>query len=116
MVHETTRVPQLARAWVRGAAAGLAGIDPTDAYVWIAAESAVAKALRARVLDLGFSAKAMKAAGYWRLGGVAYVPRTRDSVVESLRTSADWDLVDDAMPPLGAAEGLRTRADVEVAG
>lgn len=52
----------------------------------------------------------------WRLGGVAYVPRTRDSVVESLRTSADWDLVDDAMPPLGAAEGLRTRADVEVSG
>ena len=50
--------------------AALAGIDPTDAYVWIAAESAVAKALRARVLDLGFSAKAMKAAGYWRLGGV----------------------------------------------
>ena len=26
MVHETTRVPQLARAWVRGAAAGLAGV------------------------------------------------------------------------------------------
>lgn len=48
----------------------LAGIDPTGAYVWIAAESAVAKALRVRVLDLGFSAKAMKAAGYWRLGGV----------------------------------------------
>lgn len=50
--------------------AALAGIDPTDAYVWIAAESAVAKTLRARVLDLGFSAKAMKAAGYWRLGDV----------------------------------------------
>ncbi|MFA4938137.1 siderophore-interacting protein [Brevundimonas sp.] len=48
----------------------LAGIDPADAYVWIAAESAVAKALRARVLDFGFSPKSMKAAGYWRLGGV----------------------------------------------
>lgn len=50
--------------------AALAGVGQADAYVWIAAESAVAKALRERVLDLGFSAKAMKAAGYWRLGGV----------------------------------------------
>jgi len=46
----------------------LSGVDPKDAYVWIAAESAVAKSLRTRVLALGFSAKAMKAAGYWRLG------------------------------------------------
>lgn len=46
----------------------LAEIDRADAYVWIAAESAVAKVLRTRLLDLGFSAKAMKAAGYWRLG------------------------------------------------
>jgi NADPH-dependent ferric siderophore reductase len=45
-------------------------VDRTDAYVWIAAESAVTKALRTRVLTLGFSAKSMKAAGYWRLGGV----------------------------------------------
>lgn len=50
--------------------AALAGVERSDAYVWIAAESAVAKALRARVLDLGFSPKSMKAAGYWRLGGV----------------------------------------------
>jgi NADPH-dependent ferric siderophore reductase len=48
----------------------LAGVERADAYVWIAAESAVAKALRARVLDRGFSPKSMKAAGYWRLGGV----------------------------------------------
>ncbi|WAC60260.1 siderophore-interacting protein [Brevundimonas sp. SL130] len=47
----------------------LTGVDPKDAYVWIAAESAVAKALRTRVLALGFSPKTMKAAGYWRLGG-----------------------------------------------
>ncbi|MBB3872802.1 siderophore-interacting protein [Brevundimonas mediterranea] len=47
----------------------LTGVSPQDAYVWIAAESAVAKALRTRVLALGFSAKSMKAAGYWRLGG-----------------------------------------------
>ena len=48
----------------------LAGVDPSDAYVWIAAEANVAKALRAKVLGMGFSPKAMKAAGYWRLGGV----------------------------------------------
>jgi Zn-dependent M28 family amino/carboxypeptidase len=48
----------------------LTEVDRKDAYVWIAAESAVAKALRARVLALGFSAKSVKAAGYWRLGGV----------------------------------------------
>ncbi|GAW42350.1 NADPH-dependent ferric-chelate reductase [Brevundimonas sp. SH203] len=47
----------------------LAGVDTADAYVWIAAEADVAKALRARILALGFSPKAMKAAGYWRLGG-----------------------------------------------
>ncbi|MFN7129068.1 MAG: siderophore-interacting protein [Brevundimonas sp.] len=46
----------------------LAGVSPEDAYVWIAAESGAAKALRTRVLELGFSPKAMKAAGYWRLG------------------------------------------------
>lgn len=49
--------------------ATLSGVSPKDAYVWIAAESAVANALRTRVLALGFSAKSIKAAGYWRLGG-----------------------------------------------
>ena len=44
-------------------------VDRKDAYVWIAAESTVAKALRTHLLALGFSAKSMKAAGYWRLGG-----------------------------------------------
>ena len=47
----------------------LAGVDPSDAYIWIAAEAAVAKTLRAHVLARGFSPKTMKAAGYWRLGG-----------------------------------------------
>ncbi|KAK0341176.1 hypothetical protein LTR94_027498, partial [Friedmanniomyces endolithicus] len=47
----------------------LQGVDRSDAYVWVAAESAVAKALRAQLITLGFSAKTMKAAGYWRLGG-----------------------------------------------
>lgn len=50
--------------------AALAEIDRGDAYVWIAAESAVAKTLRTRALAMGFSPRAMKAAGYWRLGGV----------------------------------------------
>jgi len=51
-------------------AAALADVDPTDAYVWIAAESGVAKALRTKALDLEFDPRAMKAAGYWRLGDV----------------------------------------------
>lgn len=54
------------QALLKATETALAGIDPADAYVWIAAEAAVARALRARALDLGFSPKAMKAAGYWR--------------------------------------------------
>lgn len=50
--------------------AHLGAVDPADAYVWIAAESGVAKRLRAEAIALGFSPKAMKAAGYWRLGDV----------------------------------------------
>ena len=59
-----------ARAEALEAAMGatLASIDPADAYVWIAAESAVAKTLRAKALSMGFSPRAMKAAGYWRHG------------------------------------------------
>ena len=56
----------------------LTEVDRKDAYVWIAAESAVAKALRTRVLALGFSAKSVKAAGYWRLGGVGAHEVTED--------------------------------------
>lgn len=48
--------------------AALTSVDPTDAYVWIATESAVAKTLRAKALSMGFNPKAMKAAGYWRQG------------------------------------------------
>lgn len=54
------------QALLKAAETVLAGVDPTDAYVWIAAEATAAKALRARALDLGFSPRAMKAAGYWR--------------------------------------------------
>lgn len=54
----------------RAVETALTGVDPSNAYVWIAAEANVAKALRAQVLALGFAAKAMKAAGYWRLGDV----------------------------------------------
>ena len=49
----------------------LADVDRRDAYVWIAAEAQVARALRAQVVGLGFDPKAMKAAGYWREGGTA---------------------------------------------
>jgi NADPH-dependent ferric siderophore reductase len=59
-----------AEALLAGVDTALSGVDRKDAYVWVAAESAVAKALRTHVLALGFSAKSMKAAGYWRLGGV----------------------------------------------
>lgn len=55
------------QALLKAAETALAGVDPTDAYVWVAAEATAAKALRTRALDLGFSPKAMKAAGYWRL-------------------------------------------------
>lgn len=51
-------------------ASAAADIDPSDAYVWIAAESLVAKALRTQAVSLGFNAKTMKAAGYWRKGAV----------------------------------------------
>lgn len=47
----------------------LSAVDRADAHVWVAAESAVAKALRTKLIAMGFDAKAMKAAGYWRLGG-----------------------------------------------
>lgn len=46
------------------------GVDRSDAYVWIAGEAAIAKALRAEMLVLGFDARAMKAAGYWRRGDI----------------------------------------------
>lgn len=48
----------------------LAGVPREDAYIWIAAESQVARSLRGLVVALGFDAKAMKAAGYWRAGAI----------------------------------------------
>ena len=48
----------------------LAEAPRADAYVWIAAESQVARTLRGTVVALGFDPKAMKAAGYWRAGAV----------------------------------------------
>ncbi len=59
-----------ADALVSAMETALADVDPSDAYVWIAAESAVAKILRTKALTMGFSAKALKAAGYWRAGAV----------------------------------------------
>lgn len=79
-----TSAADLTVAWVHrnGAARGqvealravvqtaLADLDRTDAYVWIAAESLVARTLRGVVVGMGFDPKAMKAAGYWRAGAV----------------------------------------------
>lgn len=44
-------------------------IDPSDAYVWVACESSVARSMRAALLAArAFNPKWMKVAGYWRLG------------------------------------------------
>lgn len=59
-----------ATAFGKAVEAALTGVDRSDAYVWIAAESQVARTLRSLVVGLGFDPKAMKAAGYWRVGGV----------------------------------------------
>lgn len=46
-------------------------IDPSDAYVWVACESAVARAMRPKLLEVqAFNPKWMKVAAYWRLGAV----------------------------------------------
>ena len=46
-------------------------IDPSDAYVWVACESAVARALRPQLLEANaFNPKWMKVAAYWRQGAV----------------------------------------------
>jgi NADPH-dependent ferric siderophore reductase len=43
-----------------------------DYYAWVAAESLIAKALRAQLIaDHGANPKWMRAAGYWRRGAVA---------------------------------------------
>lgn len=58
-----------AEALVVAAGTALANVDRGDAYVWIAGEAGVARALRTAVLALDFSPRAMKAAAYWRVGG-----------------------------------------------
>lgn len=58
-----------ADALIAAATRALEPVDRAGAYVWIAGESSVAKSLREAVIGLGFSSKAMKAAGYWRVGG-----------------------------------------------
>jgi NADPH-dependent ferric siderophore reductase len=43
-----------------------------DYYAWVAAESLIAKALRAQLIaDHGANPKWIRAAGYWRRGAVA---------------------------------------------
>jgi hypothetical protein len=48
----------------------------------------------------------------WRLDGVVLVPRASRLVVADLDRNANWDLVDDAMPPV--RRGLSTSVSVEV--
>ena len=67
---ERTGARGQADALIEAASAAAAEVSRDDAYVWIAAESQVAKALRVALIALGFDPKAMKAAGYWRLGDV----------------------------------------------
>lgn len=46
-------------------------IDPTDAYVWVACESSVARAMRPALLAAqDFNPKWIKVAAYWRVGDV----------------------------------------------
>ena len=69
-VERNGRPRAQADALIEAVTQSAAAVDPADAYVWIAAESLVAKALRAQVVAMGFNTKAMKAAGYWRKGAV----------------------------------------------
>ncbi|KIC59271.1 FAD-binding protein [Brevundimonas nasdae] len=57
-----------ADALVSAAKTAAADVSREDAYVWIATEAQVAKTLRIAMVEMGFDPKAMKAAGYWRLG------------------------------------------------
>lgn len=69
-VERNGRPRAQADALIEAVTQSAAAVDPADAYVWIAAESLVAKALRAQVVAMGFNTKTMKAAGYWRKGAV----------------------------------------------
>ena len=56
-------------ALTAAAVAAAKRIDPADAYVWVACESAVARSMRSALLAARpFNPKWMKVAGYWRLG------------------------------------------------
>ncbi len=50
------------------AALDAAALPPGTGFIWIAAEAAVTKALRARLLERGHPQGQMKAAGYWTQG------------------------------------------------
>lgn len=58
-----------AEALTAAAVAAAGRIDPSDAYVWVACESSVARSMRSALLAArSFNPKWMKVAGYWRLG------------------------------------------------
>lgn len=68
-VHRNGGARGRAEALTAAAVAAAGRIDPSDAYVWVACESSVARSMRAALLAArAFNPKWMKVAGYWRLG------------------------------------------------
>ena len=68
-VHRSGRPRGGAEALTTAAVAAAKRIDPSDAYVWVACESSVARSMRTELLAVrAFNPKWMKVAGYWRLG------------------------------------------------
>ena len=68
-VHRNGGPRGRAEALTQAAVEAAGRIDPADAYVWVACESSVARAMRpALQAAWAFNTKWMKVAGYWRLG------------------------------------------------
>lgn len=68
-VHRNGGARGRPEALTAAAVAAAGRIDPSDAYVWVACETSVARSMRAALLAArAFNPKWMKVAGYWRLG------------------------------------------------
>lgn len=68
-VHRNSGPRGCGEALTAAAVEAAARIDPSDAYVWVACESSVARLMRSALLAArAFNPKWMKVAGYWRLG------------------------------------------------
>lgn len=53
-------------------------LPPGDYFAWVAAESGIAKQLRAHLLERGARREWVKAAGYWRTGAVSVHDKLED--------------------------------------